>query len=173
MDPILPTYTVIDPSKKKIPSGVWTLVYNAGLFLIACILLFLIKFYPGYRVGLIGLVVVILMVNVHCLIRYIMYESYMESLKKKQNDNIVPSLCPDYWSKQSTKDRVVCKNEYVTPADDLGNSKVYQFGGRNAPKEYNLKDVERWNNQTKCWRVTTDRVPWTDMQMKCVNAGQF
>lgn len=151
-------------------TGLWTLIYNVILFLIALMALYTIKTHPNYKIGLIVLVSGLVLVNVHSIIRWRLKQSTLAQLQLNQTKNIVPRLCPDYWNKVSTPQSVVCKNEFVTRDNDV--QKVYRFGGSKTPNEYNLDTLSKLNNQQKCWNIHNDNVKWVDMQMQCQAAGQ-
>jgi glucan phosphoethanolaminetransferase (alkaline phosphatase superfamily) len=156
-------------TKQRKPTDIhlWTILYNVLLFTIACVCLFLIKRYPQYKFGLILLIVGIFAVMLHCGIRYMLYENYMKSLKKKQNENIIPKICPDYWIKDIKKGNVKCKNEFTT----TDGGRTYHFGTKNTPKEYELIKWNNLKNQTKCWNLAKDNVSWMDLKLKCESAG--
>jgi hypothetical protein len=157
--------------KVKLPQGIGILVFNIALFVAACVAVILLKRYQQLKVGIILFVIGVMFIIIHCILRYVFYQSYLEALKKKQNANIVPKLCPDYWTKTS-KDggkTVTCENKFL--AD--GNGKVVSFGEGGRPYEYNLAELEKLNNQQKCNKVLGDKVPWLDMQLKCDTAGEL
>lgn len=156
----------------KIAQGTWTLLFNVGLFVLACVAVFMVNVFPAYKAALITLVVGILFVNIHCIVRYVFYSSYLENLKKKQNQNIIPRLCPDYWTREFKEDKVICKNEFVV-SDNKGLPKIISFGSASSPKEYRLEDLEKMNNQQKCLLIHNHKIPWMDMQTKCETAGQL
>lgn len=157
-------------SKQRKPNDIhlWTIIYNILLFTIACVSLFMIKRYPQYKFGLILFIIGVFLVMIHCGIRYMLHENYMKSLKRKQDENIIPTLCPDFWQKVPTKDgKVKCINKFTTP--DGGRS--YRFGTNKTPDEYDLVKLNAQKNQTKCWNLAKENISWLDLKMKCDAAG--
>lgn len=157
--------------KISFPQGMGIFLFNLGLFIAACIAVILLKQYEEYKVGIIFFVIGVMFIIVHCILRYVFYQSYLEALKKKQNANIVPKLCPDYWTKKSEDGgkTVTCENKFVAN----GSGKVISFGQGGMPQKYNLADLEKLNNQQKCNQFHRDKVPWMDMQLKCETAGEI
>lgn len=154
--------------------GLWTLVYNVVLFSAACLLLFAVKRYPNYNIAIIITIVGIILVNIHCMIRYYWYSQNVKKMLAAEQANIVPRHCPDYWNKVTTADNtVVCKNQFVQPqlpSDPTSKPTTYTFGNK-APTEYSLPEIANMTNQQKCWNFTQAGIPWVDLQNKCSDAG--
>lgn len=165
----------------KTKPGVWLLIFNVFVFLIACGLLFAIKNKPDYKVGLIVMIVGILFVNIHSMFRYRWYEQLLKKMKDIQNANIVPSYCPDYWSREDKGNTTICRNKFTFQADEDQVGTI-RFGNAKTPDTYDLNVLSGQDNQHKCWStvgsVDTNNhtamsagTPWLDMQTKCSAAN--
>jgi hypothetical protein len=149
---------------------VWTIVYNVILFVLACVLLVGAKRYPQYNIGIYATIVGLFVVNLQSILRFYWRERELVTLQKAQNSNIVPSHCPDYWSKVTTSNAVTCSNAFVQSSYDTDDS-IIRFGGSNAPNSYTLQQMTNLTNQQKCWNVSQANIPWIDLQNKCSAAG--
>lgn len=152
--------------------GLWTIVYNVLLFVCACALLFVVKKYPDYKIGLIIIIVGIFIVNINSMLRFYWLEQQRKAAEAAQKANIVPNHCPDYWVKVDSGNTVTCQNQFVT--GHSRDSTVYRFGGSNAPSSYDLQALANMDNQTKCWNFGSshsNNIPWVDMQNKCLDAN--
>lgn len=158
-------------AKQKKPTDlrVWTLVYTLVLFILACVCIFFIKSYPQYKFGLVLLTVGCFIIIVHIGIRWMMYQSFLEKLKKKQNENIIPRNCPDYWEKKSMKDGdFVCRNMFVS---QYGGEKTFRFGTNKTPNQYKVSELNRMKNRDKCWKIKNDKISWVELNNKCEVSG--
>lgn len=156
-------------SSKNQHVGLWTLVYNVGLFILACGILIVIKRYPTYKVGLVLVVVGILLVNINSILRFYWYDQQLKAMENQQNANIVLSHCPDFWVKNATANSTLCQNLFVRPE----SGDTITFGGSGAVQEYDLAQLDTMSNQDKCWQFTSspNPVPWVDLQNRCKDAN--
>lgn len=162
----------------KTKPGVWLLIFNVFVFVVACSLLFVIKHQPDYKIGLIIVIIGLIGINIHSMFRYWSYEKWIKNMKDVQNANIVPAYCPDYWSREDSGDTVLCRNKFEFKTDDEQVGTI-RFGDSKTPDTYDLNTLSGLNNQKKCWNTvgSIDKVsnptlssagmPWVDMQTKC------
>lgn len=157
-------------SKKNI--GLWTIVFNVTLFVIACGLLFVIKSHPQYKPFLVTFVVGLFIIIFYTGLQYYWDEKRREAQKLAETANIVPRHCPDYWNKVTTANGTTCQNHFVKrDADNDDGIVTYSFGGSNAPAQYSLEDMANMTNQQKCWNFTSAGIPWVDLSNKCLDTG--
>jgi hypothetical protein len=149
--------------------GLWTIVFNAFVFVIACALLAKAPAFPLYKMGIVMVAAAMYAINLYCMLLIYTKDQERRQLMKKQKDNIVPSQCPDFWNKSITTAGVMCKNEFAS--NKGGNPQTVVLGPTTAPKEFNLRTLTALNNQQKCDLVNQSAVPWVDMHNKCSNAG--
>ena len=150
-------------------SGTWLLGYDVMLFFLAIAAARLAKFYPGYAIFWITLAVGLFIVLIASMVHFIISANEDRRKEAKQQANIVPGYCPDYWTKTFDNKNVVCKNGFAHK-DLRGRIMSYKFSDPKVPDKINLGDVSKATNAYKCNTYGNSLQfpsPWLELKAKC------
>lgn len=144
-------------------------IFDLILFAIMCVLFLSIAVYPSIKPFLWSMIIGVGFVIIVTLVTLYRKTKEKAMLEKKQLQNIVPSQCPDYWTRSISGDRLVCLNQFAA-VDEKGKVVKYSFSGKQVPAQIALNDVASMSNPRKCDGYASPAVfgaPWLDMQNRC------
>jgi hypothetical protein len=145
------------------------IIFNLVLAATICLLLLAINVYPGLKVFFVTTIIACIFVLLLGLYKLYQKGRDRAKLERKQQKNIIPGQCPDYWTRSINGDKLICKNEFVTMG--ANNEPVkYSFTGKLVPKTIILNDVASLANAKKCdsfGSALAFGAPWVEMQQKC------
>ncbi len=145
------------------------IVFDLILAALMLLLFLSIQVYPGMKVFLFTLIVGVGFVLIWSIVKVYQKTRDQKLLEKKQLKNIVPSQCPDYWTRSISKDKLVCMNQFAS-VDDRNRVVKYSFSGKQVPSQIVLNDVASMSNPKKCDGYGAPNVfgaPWVEMQNRC------
>lgn len=145
------------------------IIFNLVVSAAICVLLLAINVYPGLKVFFVTTIFALIAILFFGFYRLYRKSRNNAKLEKKQQKNIIPGQCPDYWTRSVMGDKLVCKNEFITK-DVKGKSIKYSFTGKQVPAQIILNDVASLANPKKCDSFGSSLAfgaPWVEMQQKC------
>ena len=145
------------------------IIFNLVVSAAICVLLLAINVYPGLKVFFVTTIFALIAILFFGFYRLYRKSRNNAKLEKKQQKNIIPGQCPDYWTRSVMGDKLVCKNEFITK-DAKGKSIKYSFTGKQVPKQIILNDIASLANPKKCDSFGSPLAfgaPWVEMQQKC------
>jgi hypothetical protein len=152
-------------------SGAWLLGYDVIIFIIGVIATRMAKFYPGYAIFWITLALGLFVVLIASMVHFVISANESRKSELKQQANIVPGYCPDYWTKtfDDPNKNVVCKNGFSNK-DSHGRVITYKFSDPKIQDKINLVEVSKATNAYKCNAYGNSiqfPSPWLELKAKC------
>lgn len=150
-------------------SGTWLLAYDIVIFVLAVTAARMAKFFPGYSIFWITLALGLFIVLIASMVHFIITANESRKKETKQQTNIVPGYCPDYWTKAFEDNNVVCKNGFSNK-DRHGRIVTYKFTDPKVADKINLGEVSKSTNAYKCNTYGNSiqfPSPWLELKAKC------
>jgi hypothetical protein len=152
-------------------SGAWLLAYDVVLFVVGVTATRMAKFYPGYSIFWITLALGLFIVLIASMVHFVISANEARKREKKQQANIVPGYCPDYWTKTFDEENknVVCKNGF-SHKDKHGRVVTYKFSDPRLQDKINLVEISKASNAYKCNAYGNSiqfPSPWLELKAKC------
>lgn len=145
------------------------IVFDLMLAAIVCVLFLLIGVYPRLKLFLVTMIIGCVTVILYTLVNLYRKSRAQNALEKKQQLNIIPGQCPDYWTRALTGDKLICQNRFST-IDEQNKPVTYSFTAKQVPTQIVLNDVANITNPKKCDAYGSPAAfgaPWVEMQQKC------
>ena len=148
----------------------WLVAYDVMLFFMCVIASRMAKFYPGYAIFWITLALGLFVVLIATMINFVIASNERRKAELRQQGNIVPGYCPDYWTKAfDDKKNVVCNNGFATK-DANGRMITYKFSDPKVRDTVSLAEITKSTNPYKCntyGNPVLFPAPWLELKAKC------
>jgi hypothetical protein len=150
--------------------GFQLILFNIALLAVVMGMMYLALKYKHYQMfyTIMGLGLIVIMLT--SFVQYFVAVRNDKEDAKRQQGSIVPSYCPDYWTKSvDGSGKVVCRNGFSTK-NAFGQTISYSFSDPKVPKTIDLNVITDTTNTNKCFMYGNPiqfPCPWLEMKNKC------
>lgn len=150
--------------------GIKLVFFNIFL-LVACMwMMYLGLYYTKFKMFFTLIALGILVIMLASFVQYFMTVQKERKDERLQQGSIVPSYCPDYWTKAvDASGKVMCHNGFATK-NEFGQTVKYTFSDPKVPKTIDLNIISDTTNTNKCFlfgNAIQFPSPWLEMKNKC------
>jgi hypothetical protein len=150
--------------------GFQLILFNIVLLVMTMGMMYLALKYSEYKMfyTILGLGLIVVMLA--SFVQYFFAVRGEKEDARRQQGSIVPSYCPDYWTKSAdASGKMVCHNGFSTK-NEFGQTVTYRFSDPKVPKTIDLNVITDTTNTNKCFMFGNPiqfPAPWLEMKNKC------
>ena len=150
--------------------GIKLIFFNIFLLVVCMCMMYLGLRFTSYKMFYTVLALGILVIMLASFVQYFLTVRKEKEDERVQLGSIVPSYCPDYWTKAAdASGKVLCHNGFSTK-NEFGQTIKYEFSDPVVPKTIDLNVIGDATNTNKCFlygNAIQFPSPWLEMKNKC------